>query len=417
MKSQITKKVPLISTLTITVINLLIAHFMGDLKLINNAVADPLIQSCAENIKAVGKITAAFSPDGSLLAAIESTGAITVREVASGQVVWDQIDESNPKVTELTFADNGKLLASLGNNGIGLWNALSGKQLGTIATQNAQSKIVELIISPDGIHLAGLNAQNTINVWAFNSDAAKLIQTESGAHVSKIAFSPDGNFISGVYEVEKSAKIKLWNTNTGEFHAEFVGSPSVTSSLFSPDNRVMATAGQDGLIHLWNPKTGKRTQILAAEDPVSSLAFSPDGNYLASASNGEIPKIQVWNLATGELTTNHTFVENVTTTDLLFSPDGTLLASVGDDNRINLWSIPNGELKQQLIGQTEFINKISFNSQQSLVASLAIDGQLIVWDMLTGVQKFNTFLLLQTNSGLAETQATFSVNSKGCIKM
>jgi WD40 repeat protein len=114
MKSQITKKVPLIAALIIIVISLFIAHFVGDLKLINNAVAVPIYQACTENIKSVENITAAFSPDGNLLATVESSGAITVRDVASGQVVWEQVDESNPKVTGLAFAQNGKLLASLG---------------------------------------------------------------------------------------------------------------------------------------------------------------------------------------------------------------------------------------------------------------------------------------------------------------
>ena len=76
----------------------------------------------------------------------------------------------------------------------------------------------------------------------------------------------------------------------------------VTAVAFSPDGKLLATAGN--AIKLWDVSSGKQLRALAGHSPmyplpsmVSSIAFSPDGKYLASG--GMDNQIKLWDVASG----------------------------------------------------------------------------------------------------------------------
>jgi len=65
---------------------------------------------------------------------------------------------------------------------------------------------------------------------------------------------------------------------------------------FSPDGKLLASAGSDGIVQLWNPVTGQAVGVplaTGARDGVYGVAFSADGRWLASA--GSDGAIHLWN--------------------------------------------------------------------------------------------------------------------------
>jgi WD40 repeat protein len=69
---------------------------------------------------------------------------------------------------------------------------------------------------------------------------------------------------------------------------------------------------------------------------VKILVFSPNNRLLASASGDKI--VQVWDVATGTLKQSLE-ANSYQLNTLIFSPDSQLLASASDDKTIRLWDM------------------------------------------------------------------------------
>ena len=229
--------------------------------------------------------------------------------------------------------------------------------------------------------------------------------------VYAIAYSPDGKLLASA---GGDSSIFLWDTTThartGLTLAEHSG--SVFTLAFSPDNKWLASAGSDGQILIWDVATGARKEprLSGHTATVESLAFSPDGTMLASAS--EDATIRLWDVSTGkQIGSNLYGPSGGLYYSLAFSPDGSALAAGLQDGTIQLWSVADKTLARSFTGQHyQAVYSVAFSPDGKSLASAGYDQKVVVWNVRDGTERFEP---IYDSAGVTSVQ--FSPDGKQLV--
>jgi serine/threonine protein kinase/WD40 repeat protein/formylglycine-generating enzyme required for sulfatase activity len=161
----------------------------------------------------------------------------------------------------------------------------------------------------------------------------------------------------------------------------------VYAAEFSPDDKRVATAGEDGEVRIWDPTGGTLVRRMQSESVVRSLAFSRDGQRLYV---GASKSIEVWEAATGRLLTSLKGIEQWSEC-LALSGDGKLLA-VADAHRqqasvtvgVKLFDLPAGTLRAAPASLPKNVRVLAFAPSGTLLALGCLDGKVEICDLAAG---------------------------------
>ncbi len=117
---------------------------------------------------------------------------------------------------------------------------------------------------------------------------------ETGAVVSKVSFSPNGELLAAAVE---DGTIKLWQVSDGKLLQFLQGHQGkVMNVSFSPDGQLLASSGEDTTVKLWGISDGKLLSSLRGHrSHVRNVVFI-DPQTLASVSAGRDKTIIFWSL-------------------------------------------------------------------------------------------------------------------------
>jgi WD40 repeat protein len=255
-------------------------------------------------------------------------------------------------------------------------------------------QVSSMTIDSTGTWLAARCRTVTICIWTMAD--AQLLGT--------IALPPNESVMSSLQFINHHAQLQIvwgsqvehWSlpqlklmqrSNLTDYHA-----PKRGSMVISAQGTYVAMGNQDGQVTLWAGGTGASLMTLRAHgDEVAGLAFSPDERLLATASFDRM--IHIWQLPEGRLL--HT-MKSIGNSVLAFNPDGTILAS-GDgqeagshglrgNSYVFLWDTATGAR----IGRAEllhpdhdgFILDLAFSATGQLLGCADSEGIIHVWRLV-----------------------------------
>lgn len=335
-----------------------------------------------------------FSPISPILAIGKEDGTVELWDVEKNQLnSLPLLDKSPHPVTLLKFSSDGKKLVVVRDNDtiktIKIWNLQQGWQNFSIFSKD-KSPIKKIQIKKQFLVAAKKNG--SVQIWNLNSKKPKTwnLYLENKCP-SKNEPEPDESLtkilkLSGDEKILAVAEclgiVRLWDINNivasnitdqDQYPKLKEENPNniIWDIQFSPNNKTLATAGEDNKIRLWDWKTRQKqpfATLLGHINHVASIQFSPDGKMLASASDDRT--VGLWQI-------EEPFIpilqgNNGTVWDVSFNPQANLISSVGEDGIIRFWNLQGksqkSNIKLSIKDQKKYLLAVQLSSDNKVLA-------------------------------------------------
>ena len=140
--------------------------------------------------------------------------------------------------------------------------------------------------------------------------------------------------------------VRLWDPGTGiELHPAAVEGPSPPRKQATSHSGDIVATAVGSVVRLRSPD-GERT-LRGHTDIVNTVAFSPDDRLLVTA--GRDHDVIVWDVASGEIVHRFAEAQSASVADARFSPDGRWIVTAGPISA-RLWNVADGRPLTYLYG-------------------------------------------------------------------
>ncbi|MET9226106.1 helix-turn-helix domain-containing protein [Lentzea sp. NPDC003310] len=231
--------------------------------------------------------------------------------------------------------------------------------------------------------LTGLPAARDALLSTFSAPQVTVVSGHAEP-ASFAVFSPDTRLLATAGD-DRTLIIRDFTdpNHPAELGRVRAGDHATHGMAFSPDGRTIATAGWDGVVRLFDVTEPRRpvekARITGHDGQVQAVRFTPDGRSLVSS--GSDRTIRIWDASGKPVRTIQAHDENVH--DIAISPDGSRIASASWDGSAKLWDLATGA-PLAAIGTAQAgveMQTVAFSPDGRTVATGAGNGAVRLWDV------------------------------------
>jgi len=228
--------------------------------------------------------------------------------------------------------------------------------------------------NPEGTPLAFTKSHEALN----RGIAWKELRV-SGA-LEGVYWSPNERSLITTYRDSMTGEMVIWDfAGTGETRLISGHGAPVSAAAWSPDGRLLISAGRDATMVRWDTSNWQPTELRSGHTGrIWSLQWSPDGERFITAS--EDGTVRVF-LAGGEEPAQVLGDHGSNVVGSAFSPDGRLIAAASFDGNVRLWEVERPGPARVLWGHEDFVFGVSFSPDGGSVLSFSADRTIRIWPL------------------------------------
>ncbi len=216
-----------------------------------------------------------LSPDGRWVATGHKDGTIRIHDTGTGRVSlsWGVGQECN----RLTFQPGGGLLACVAkkDESVHFYDFRTGSD----RTPGGLSPGWGYAIwHPGGRELVGMGSDRRIRILDVATRAVRMLADARPDHFSYLTFSPDGRMLAAT---GWDSTLRTWDYGSGRRLFSLDG--AMGYAQFRADGRRLSGTHDGRFVELWELEPAREYRTVADGTEGRSVAFSPDGRLLATA--------------------------------------------------------------------------------------------------------------------------------------
>jgi len=298
-----------------------------------------------------------LSEDGSALMTVSSNDTLQVRTTRDLRAVAEQAYPtrdfyrwSNGQWTQAAVGPNGEMLVLSSGTHLGTTNDevfLKAYDLPALTERRSFRDLPGIIaavdLSADGklLAAAGFWGAKEALVWEVDSGrVVARIPRPQGRRSGLVKFSLDSTHLAirSDHDWSWGFEVEIWNlASEGREQTLYRPGHRVMDMAFSPDQRSLATAGEDATVCVWDLQEKQLRRVLSGQlTSFTSVAWAPDGSRLVAG--GDDGSLTLWETESYQQV-GHFEGHTGGVLGLAFLSDGNTLVSAGLDS-VRLWQAP-----------------------------------------------------------------------------
>ena len=247
---------------------------------------------------------------------------------------------------------------------------------------------IRAAVAADGLMIAVVGGDGSVRIWEWPDN--KLVRKFSAhaAPVHGLAVSARGEF---AVTASADGTARRWPASMGEplaYAARLTDESKQTwFARLSPDGKVLATGGDDGVLRLRRGVPGGFRSVAGDYPAVFTAVPSPNGAVLAT---GHLDgTIRIWDTKTWQQL-HKLDRHSHRVWALAFSPDGTRLVSGGGNwdetqpGEVRVWDTANWKLLHEASAHDDLVFSVAVAADNKTFATGSKDGSIVLWDLGTG---------------------------------